>query len=476
MLSALGVSDYGIFVVATGLVTAIGFLNGAILVGTQRHLAHALGRAPEAFGAAFKVSFYIHLVIAGSVLIIGSALGWWLITGILKIDESRRLVGYFVFEANLLASVASILSLPYSAILLAKERFGFYSLCRSLQSVALLIAAIGLSGMPGDDLLIYSLLHTLVLIVFSLAPIAYARRHLDDCGFRFRPLPKKDEVVDQLSFSAWNTLGAIGVAARLYGTGVVLNLFYGTQMSAAYGLASIVFGNIMQVTQVLTKVAAPMITKLEGAGRRSEMIEASERWCRLSALVGWVISFVILGDVNFVLATWLNDVPAHTATLTFGLALILAIDSLTSIFMVSIQATGRVTLYQITLGVILTSTVPAAYFLSAAGYGPKQLMAVIVCISALSSILRVVFFAREDRAILKRWCVGVFIPIFATALVSLFLASVIKSTEPPTGFRFLIIQASNLIITGAAGYWLVLTASQRRQISRVIAIPTSQRS
>ena len=44
VLEALGVEDYGIYTVVTGVVVLLSFLNGAMAAATQRFLTFELGR------------------------------------------------------------------------------------------------------------------------------------------------------------------------------------------------------------------------------------------------------------------------------------------------------------------------------------------------------------------------------------------------------------------------------------------------
>ena len=64
LLAALGVTDYGLYNVVGGVVTMLGFLNGAMIGATQRFLAVDLGRRDEAhLRITFSATRYLHMVL-----------------------------------------------------------------------------------------------------------------------------------------------------------------------------------------------------------------------------------------------------------------------------------------------------------------------------------------------------------------------------------------------------------------------------
>jgi len=56
VLRSLGATDFGIFSVIAGSLTALLFINGALTGGAQRHIAYAIGEGGKETGEWFSAS------------------------------------------------------------------------------------------------------------------------------------------------------------------------------------------------------------------------------------------------------------------------------------------------------------------------------------------------------------------------------------------------------------------------------------
>ena len=63
LLAALGVEDFGVYQVVGSLVTAFGFVNGAMVAATQRFYSYELGRGNDSgVGRVYSVSIVVQLL------------------------------------------------------------------------------------------------------------------------------------------------------------------------------------------------------------------------------------------------------------------------------------------------------------------------------------------------------------------------------------------------------------------------------
>ena len=79
------------------------------------------------------------------------------------------------------------------------------------------------------------MLMCVLAIVIRIVYMRYCRDHFAECRYRFvldRPLLK-----EMFCFAGWNFIGAGSAMLRDQGGNIVINLFYGTMVNAACGIA-----------------------------------------------------------------------------------------------------------------------------------------------------------------------------------------------------------------------------------------------
>ena len=90
ILNALGASDFGIFGVVGGVITMLGFLNGAMADATQRFMSYSQGQGnKERQRYIFNNSLVLHWGIAIIVGLLLELAALLFFNGILNIEPSR---------------------------------------------------------------------------------------------------------------------------------------------------------------------------------------------------------------------------------------------------------------------------------------------------------------------------------------------------------------------------------------------------
>lgn len=90
ILQNLGIDDYGIYGVVGGIVGFMGFLNGALATSSSRFLTYALGKGDlDKSQKTFATTLTIHVILGFIILIIGEAIGPWMIAHKLIIPAER---------------------------------------------------------------------------------------------------------------------------------------------------------------------------------------------------------------------------------------------------------------------------------------------------------------------------------------------------------------------------------------------------
>ena len=170
VLKALGVEDYGIYNVVGGLIVVIGIINTGMIQASQRFFAFEIGRGKQSelkniFGAALT----IHALISIFVLLFAEILGVWFLNSIMTIPPDRLLAANFVFQATICSLLITVWTVPFDALIIAKEDFNIYAYISIVEYFLKLGIAYFISTFElYDKLIIYSWLLVLVTILCKL--------------------------------------------------------------------------------------------------------------------------------------------------------------------------------------------------------------------------------------------------------------------------------------------------------------------
>ena len=93
---------------------------------------------------------------------------------------------------------------------------------------------------------------------------------------------------------------------------IILNIFGGTVVNAAFGIANQVNGQMNYFSTSLLQAIEPQIMKSEGAGDRDRMLRLSILTCKLSFFLISFFSIPIIIKLPYILELWLKNVPDYT--------------------------------------------------------------------------------------------------------------------------------------------------------------------
>ena len=362
ILDALGMSDYGIYSLISGVVAFLSFINNALAVTTQRYLSISQGHNNvEATRNVFKNSLYLHLFVA-IILIIGlEAVYPLLFNGFLNIPAER--IGASKSLYHIIAGVLciSVVSSPYKAAIIAHENIVFVSVVEVLDSVIKLVCAYLLVVVPLDRLIAYGLF-LIVIQLFNIAALAiYSVIKYPECDPRKRQKINYSYIKEFFSFAGW-TFYSIGcVYGRSQGLAVVINKFMGTILNASYGLALQISGALNTLSQSLLNAVNPQLMKSEGSGDRKRMLRLAEIESKIALLVFAAVSIPALFEMPWLLQLWLKEVP-DSAVFFCRMVIIASIFDMVTIGLGSAnQAIGDIKFYTLVIYTIKLLTVPLAF-------------------------------------------------------------------------------------------------------------------
>ena len=470
VLDILGVEDYGIYNIAGGVVTMFAFLNNSMASATQRYLTFELGRGdPDRLRKVFSAAMHIHIAIGIIVVILAETAGLWLLNEKLVIAPERMQAARWVYQFSVITFFVNVIQVPYNAVIVAHEKMDIFAYVSIVEAVAKLSIAFLLSVIDYDKLILYGFLILLLQIGIRTFYRIWCRKRYMEC--RCAPVKDRSLYREMAGFAGWNIFGSLAWVMKDQGVNLLLNLFFGTVVNAARGVALQVSNSVNGFVYNFLYAFNPQITKNYAQGNVPEMEKLVLRGLKFSFVLLFFIAFPLLLNIDPVLDVWLKEVPEHTSSFVL---LIMADALVCTLFgsplMTSLSATGKIRNYQIAVSLIIMAGLPAAYLFLKAGCPPESVYYVTILFSVIAGTVRF-FFARAQigfsaRRYLRNVIFRIAVMLVAAVPLPLFLR--IEVFPEDSLLSFLVICTVSVVCTALAAWAAVLDRSERTATKKML--------
>lgn len=466
ILSVLGQSDYGIYSVVAGVVAMLSFVTNALVITTQRYLSFYHGKKNiDQVGLVFSNSMLLHFFVG--LLVVGGlcAFGLWVTQDFLNIEVARKSAALFVYYAAVVMLFITFITAPIRALFVARENIVYTSAVDVIDGILKLLIAILLSKISYDSLVSYSSLLVCISIFNLLAFLVYAAIKYPEFHIpKIREL-NKEYIKGLGNFAGWTVYSTGCVIARNQGISIVLNLFYGTLVNSAYGIAQQVSGAVQFLSTSILNAMNPQIMKAEGAGERHKMLHLCELASKYSFLLLSLVAIPLIAEMNTILQIWLEDVPEH-AVMFCRFILIAALCDQISIGLTSAnQAIGELRTYNTVFYTLKLFVVIIGWGCLKFGLPINSIMWSYVIIEMLTSILRLPLMKHIANIDIARFCKNVFLKIIVPCL-AISIACYLSVTYLNLSWRMLITFAFAAGI-GMLMIWAFALSDKERQYIKI---------
>ncbi len=465
-LQVLGVSDFGVYNVVGGVVAMLTFLRTAMTAASQRFIAFELGRgASPSLKSTFGTSLAIHLLLAIALVVLAETLGLWFVSTHLNIDPERLNAAKWVYHSAVVVFFLSIVSVPYNAAIVAHEHmhaFAWISIGESLLKLAVVFALLAL---PFDKLIVFALLSALVAVLVRISYQIYCVKSFEEC--RGKISIDWSLAGPMFSFASWSAVGNLGFSFKDQCSNIILNLFFGTVINAARGVAMQVNGMITSFATNFLMAVNPQITKLYASGNLAESQNLVYAACRYSFYLLLLIAVPLVVNIDYILTLWLGTYPPQT-DIFIALTLLAALyHAMSAPLTTAMQAHGDIKLFQIVICLLMLLELPMDYCLFKFSATAQAWMAMIpaVFVTILGLFARLLLLKR----LIPTYSLGRFTLIVARCtligIVAITLSVGLHYLLNPKNFWPVALHITlTVILTAALIFLLGLTSTERRTI------------
>lgn len=362
ILDILGVSDFGLYNVVSGIVTLVSFLNIVMISTTYRFIAFEMTDSEEEnVVKVFNVSRLIHIFLAFLVVLIAFTIGIYYINNYLNIEEGKHDDALFVFVFSVFGVFFSIISIPYQGLMVAKEKFNIIALIEVSRAILGFLTIFFIAYYTGNKLRFYSILIAVANVIPSIIYYLYCKRYFSKF-INWKLQKQKDKYVEMIKFSGWIMIGASANVGETQGTALIINSFFGTILNSSFGIANQVNGFVKMFAQSLGQAVVPQITKSYSNGNTHRAEELVIYTSKYSFFLMLLPVIPLLLETEFVLNFWLKSVPIYTSVFVKIMLVNALISALSSGLPAVVHATGKLKYFQIILSIITLSGLPIGYY------------------------------------------------------------------------------------------------------------------
>jgi O-antigen/teichoic acid export membrane protein len=379
IIQSLGVSDFGLYSVVGGLVVMMAFLNTVMTSTTYRFIAFEMGKGNnDGVNQVFNISLVVHLCLALLVLLLTETVGVYYVHNYLNLEAGKLTDALFVLRFSMVATVISIVSIPYQGLVTAQENFTVQASIEIIRSILGFFVALTIFYYTtGSRIRLYAMLIAIVNIVPAFLFFAYCKRkHGEFVKWNFQR--RKNKYKEMIGYTGWLMFGTAAWVGQRQGSDLIVNAFFGTVLNAAMGIANQVNSIILMFARNLAQAAIPQITK-------SVSGENTERTKTLVAYISKYTCFLmllpalpILLETNYLLSLWLGNLPPYTTTFCQLIIINALIESLSSGVPAVVMAAGKVKYFMIIGGIISLISLPIAYLFFKLGYPPYAILIIYI--------------------------------------------------------------------------------------------------
>lgn len=460
ILRSLGITDYGVYGVVSGVVTAFMLVMNTVTSAISRYITVGLGKGDEEH---LRLVFGTSLVIMAGFCLLIVALtetaGLWYLNNKMVIPEGRLQAARVVLQTSMLVLMVNLISVPYTAVITAHEHMSAYAYISILEAVLKLAVAFAVWYTAGDKLVLYAWLLLAVALLVRGAFACYSMVHFKESrtGFRFNgPLVK-----EMGAFAGWNFVGSGTYMLNTQGINQLMNHFFGVGMNAARGVADKVESVVRQFATNVALALNPQLQKSYAGGNRDYAFELVCKGSKYYFWILFVLSIPFITDSETILRLWVGEVPPEAALFTKLTLLSFLVDFTPNTLITLQQAHGKVARFYLLSSAVAILAFPCTWVMYRCGLPAWTGYAAFMGFYVLKAAVMLAVTSRETGLPVGKYLKDALFPaLFPSALVALAIWPLTRLV-PVCWWRFLLVAAAGVVLLGIAVWNYGLTTGEK---------------
>lgn len=463
VLNTLGVEDYGVYNVVGGMVYLFAFLNSSLASATQRFYNYEDAKGQRSIQQVYMTTLLIEAALAIILVALLETAGLWYLNHVMVVAPDRLNAAHVVFQTSVAGLVLLVMGIPYSSIILAKEKMDFYALVSIVDVLLRLGLVLALPHIPHDKLVVYSCFNLTLTAISFLLYFGYAKYHFKEIRFAYRQ--ERRLFIEMLSFSWWNIVGTFAFMLKNQGVNMLLNFFFGTAVNAARGVSFQVLSALSGFTNNIVMAFRPQLISSYASGeyeRTKKMMFSESKICFVLACT-LIVPLAI--ELPYVLDLWLKGlVPEYTVPFTLWILLDMLLRTINAPLTQVSHATGKVKTYSLIAAATHILILPVAWLLFKFGADPVSAFVVCVVMTVANQIGGMMVVNKYFHFGLKEYMGKVILPCMAFAILLPIIPWLLSITMESSPIRLVLVCLSSVMVAVVTAWFLILNSTERTLI------------
>lgn len=466
LLKELGVDNYGIYNLVGGIVMLFASLRGMFSCAVQRFLNYEHARDGGDASKVFSLSLIIHILVALFFFIIVEIAGYYMLPD-LNIPSDRLFAAKWVFQFSILASVVSILTIPYDAVIVSREKMDIYAYIAILEALGKLLIVFLITKLPFDSLINYGLLVFIMSLIVCFVHYVYCVSYFNESKFKWQ---WDNKLFKELSsFAGWNFAGNLAFSLTNEGINMLLNLFGGVAVNAARGISYQIKNILQQLLGNITTAYRPQSTVKYAQKEYDQFYGLLFQSSKLVFALYTIMAVPLFIFLPQVLQIWLGQIPGYTVPLMRAILVYMMIRSFHEPIDLVFKAAGKIKQYQICEFILLILSLPLAYVLLKMRFPFYSVFIGMAFVEFINFCAIVLIAKLQLNFPTSLYIIKVQIPCYLLMVVIILLHWCLSQFLCiPDDFRWIILFGIlDIIFVGTAIYIIVLNKTEKFIIIRI---------
>ena len=462
--------DYGIFSAVGGILAAFAVVANVLTNASQRFFSYGLGKgeSDDSTSSLFSTIFYTYAILAIIVVVLTETVGVWFLQNKMTIPVGRESAAMWVLQFSLISFTIGLLSNPFQAMIIAKERMDIYAFVSITNAVLKLLIVYFLTVIDFDQLKLYAVLVAVVHICINIAYVVLCRK-IAASETKLVKSINLGTLRSVFSYSSWSFFGALAGMCNSQGINIVLNMFFGPIANAAYSVSRQVSNAVVSFAGNFTMAIRPPMIKNYASNDYVRVMKLFNMETKVTFLLMYMLILPIFINAPEILRIWLGQVGDHMVdfvrlTLVYSLIVTMS-NPITDIA----QAAARVKIYHGIVDGFTLLSLPITIVLYKLGQPINCCYLVIIATFSVAHVIRLFILKRifppfSIREYIKR----IILPILLTTFTSAAIMVCVRDSLGDGFFDTMICCVSALLLVILFCLFLLFGKGERQYIYGII--------
>ncbi len=469
ILDVLGINDYGVWSAVSSFIVSFNFLSTPLIGAIQRFLNFEIGSGGKRLCELWSTSFILCLILALIFIAILESGGVWFLNNKMNFANTNAMVINSLFQLSVFSSIFMFLRMSYEAAIISYERMSAYAVLCIAESILLLCGAIFLKFYTTNNpLILYGIINFVAQIILFFCYKFYCNKFFS-CTHFYWTFNKK--MVREIgSYTGWNFFGSFCSMSASSGLNILLNMFFGVVINAAYSIMMQIGSIINQLVNNLLTAISPQIIKSYACKDFQRLDSLIINGCKYSLLLLLIPLVPIYINIDYILKIWLGNYPDITVLFCRIYIIYLFVACFSGVLSIACLAIKNIRKYQLTLGPLVLFNIILTYLLFNHGFVAQTTLYIKVAVECVILAYRLIFLRATISISIQKFIKFSFLPIMLISAIiigcMLVITHALGSCSP--SLKLIVSSISFFVIYTFVTWSIGLTRNQKQMVKTFI--------